>query len=69
VPCDERRVMLLLGVEVVSLLDSYRPRKQGRSEEIAQLTGLVLWQGRSWRFKFLALPAERISCIFSCGIT
>ena len=61
--------MLLLGVEVVSLLDSYRPRKQGRSEEIAQLTGLVLWQGRSWRFKFLALPVERISCIFSCGIT
>ena len=59
--------MLLLGVEVVSLLASYRPRKRGRSEEIAQLTGLVLWQGRSWQLKFLALPAERTSCIFPMG--
>jgi hypothetical protein len=61
--------MLLLEAEVVSLLDSYRSRKRRRFEEMALLTGLLLCSGRSWRFKFLALPAERTSCIFSPGIT
>ena len=60
--------MLLLGAEVVSLLDSYRPCKRKRFEEMALLTGLLLCPGRSWRLKFLALPAETISCIFSYGI-
>ena len=31
--------MLLLEAEVVSLLDSYRPCKRGKSEEMAPLTG------------------------------
>ena len=61
--------MLLFEAEVVSLLDSYRLRKRGRSEEMALITGLLLFSGRSWRFKFLALPAERTYCIFSHGIT
>jgi hypothetical protein len=37
--------MLLLGAEVVSLLDSYRPRKRRRFEEMALLTGLLLCPG------------------------
>jgi hypothetical protein len=61
--------MLLLGAEVVSLLDSYRPRKRRRFEEMALLTGLLLCPSRSWRSEFLALSAERTSCIFSHGIT
>ena len=61
--------MLVLEAEVVSLLDSYRSRKRRRFEEMALLTGLLLCPGRSWRFKFLALSAERTSCIFSHGIT
>jgi hypothetical protein len=69
VRCDERRVVLQLGTEIVSLLDSYRPRKRRRSEEMALLTGLLLCSGRSWQLKFLALPAERTSCIFPHGIT
>jgi hypothetical protein len=58
VRCDERRVVLQLGTEIVSLLDAYHPRKRSRSEEMALLTGLLLCSGRSWRFKYLALPAE-----------
>ena len=50
--------MLLLGAEVVSLLDSYRPCKRKRFEEMAHLTGLLLCSGRSWRSKYLALSAE-----------
>jgi hypothetical protein len=61
--------MLLLGAEVVSLLDSYRPCKRKRFEEMALLAGLLLCPGRSWRFKYLALSAECTSCIFSHGIT
>jgi hypothetical protein len=60
--------MLLLEAEVVSFLDIYRPCKRGKSEEMALLTGLLLCPGRLWRLKFLALPAETISCIFSYGI-
>ena len=67
--CDERRVVLQPGTEVVSLLDSHHPCKRRRSEEMVLLTGLLLCSARSWQLKFLALPAERTSCIFSHGIT
>jgi hypothetical protein len=58
--CSERRS---------SLCSVPTSSKRRRFEEMALLTGLLLCQGRSWRFKFLALSAERTSCIFSHGIT
>jgi hypothetical protein len=39
--------MLLLGAEVVSLLDSYRLRKRSRFEEMALLTAFLLCPSRS----------------------
>jgi hypothetical protein len=45
------------------------PVNGGGSKEMALLTGLLLCPSRSGRSEFLALSAERTSCILSHGIT
>jgi len=61
--------MLLLGAEIISSLDSYLPPQMEEVRRDDSVNGVIAVSRRSWRFEFLALSAERTSCIFSHGIT